>query len=137
MCLNLQDVPFCGLDKESCVAKQTLNDKNCLVTCDGLYADVEDDSLKISVQTLTRELRKGIINGVKWENDQDKSKENLLDALQQLLPSSEEAKVGELTKSYHKYKRKYVKHIIFNPNYTNFGKWYSACYPSIACFQVR
>ena len=122
----MQEFIFCGPEKESCVAKRTLNDKSCFVTCAGLYADVEDDSLKISVQTLTRELRKGIINGVKWENDQDKSKENLLDALQQLLPSSEEAKVGELTKSYHKYKRKYVKHIIFNPNYTNFSKCYSA-----------
>ena len=123
MCLNLQDVPFCGLDKERCVAEQTLNDKNCLVTCDGLYADVEDDSLKKSVQTLTQELRKGMLNGVKWENGRDQSKENLLDALQQLFPSSEEAKVEELTKSYHKYRKEYVKHLIFNPNYPNLSKW--------------
>ena len=123
MLLNLQDVPFCGLDKESCVAKQTLNDKNCLVTCDGLYADVEDDSLKKSVQTLTQELRKGMLNGVQWGLDKDKAKESLLDVLQQLLPSAEEAKIKALTKSYHKYKREYVKHLLFNPNFENLSKY--------------
>ena len=111
-----------------------MNDKSCLVACTGLYADVEDDSLKKSVQTLTRELRKGMINGVKWENGQDKSKENLLDALQQLLPSSEEAKVGELTKSYHKYKREYVKHLSFNPKEENLSKCIFRFFLSLCAF---
>ena len=45
----LQVVPFCGPEKENCVANQTLKDKSCLVSCDGLYADIEDDSLKQNV----------------------------------------------------------------------------------------
>ena len=34
---------------EVCVANQTLTDKNCLISCDGLYADITDDSLKQNV----------------------------------------------------------------------------------------
>ena len=37
---------FCGPEKETCVANQTLWDDKCLVPCEGLYADIEDDSLK-------------------------------------------------------------------------------------------
>ena len=29
-----------------CVASHALDDMNCLVPCDGLYADITDDSLK-------------------------------------------------------------------------------------------
>ena len=38
-----QDFAFCGLEKETCVAKQTLKDTKCLVPCDGLYADIADN----------------------------------------------------------------------------------------------
>ena len=38
-----QDFALCGLEKETCVAKQTLKDTKCLVPCDGLYADIADN----------------------------------------------------------------------------------------------
>ena len=44
-----QDFASCGPEKETCVANQTLKDKNCLVPCDGLYADIEDGSLDENV----------------------------------------------------------------------------------------
>ena len=44
-----QDIPYCGPEKETCVANVTLKDKACLISCDGLYADIEDISLKQSV----------------------------------------------------------------------------------------
>ena len=37
-----QDITNCGPEKETCVANQTLNDKECLVPCDGLYAYIMD-----------------------------------------------------------------------------------------------
>ena len=36
----------CGLEKKNCVTNQTLKDENCLVSCEGLYADISDGSLK-------------------------------------------------------------------------------------------
>ena len=47
--LICQEFAICGPEKKTCVANQTLNDKSCLVSCDGLYADIEDDSLKQNV----------------------------------------------------------------------------------------
>ena len=44
-----QDSLSCGLEMEVCVANQTMTDKNCLISCDGLYADITDDSLKQNV----------------------------------------------------------------------------------------
>ena len=41
-----KDITFCGNDKENCVANQTLKDESCLVPCEGLYADIADDSLR-------------------------------------------------------------------------------------------
>ena len=41
-----QEIAFCGPEKETCVANQTLKDEECLVSCEGLYADIADDSLK-------------------------------------------------------------------------------------------
>ena len=43
---------MCGSKKENCVANQTLEDKKCLVPCEGLYADVAEDSLKQNVISL-------------------------------------------------------------------------------------
>ena len=37
---------FCGPEQESCVLNQTLKDNSCLVSCDGFYADIADDSLQ-------------------------------------------------------------------------------------------
>ena len=42
----LKELTFCGPQHETCVSKQTLQDDSCLVACDGLYADITDDSLK-------------------------------------------------------------------------------------------
>ena len=35
-----------GPEMETCVKNQTLKDKECLVSCGGLYADISDDSLR-------------------------------------------------------------------------------------------
>ena len=40
----LQDFIVCGPEKETCVANKTLKDEKCFVPCDGLYADIADDS---------------------------------------------------------------------------------------------
>ena len=44
-----QESIACGPEKEHCVKNQTLKDKNCLVSCEGLYADISDDSLKQNI----------------------------------------------------------------------------------------
>ena len=44
-----QEFATCGPEKEICVRNQTLKDQNCLVPCDGLYADVQDGVLKQNV----------------------------------------------------------------------------------------
>ena len=121
----LQEFTICGPEKESCVATKTVNDKSCLVTCAGLYADVEDnvDDVREAVQTLAQELRKGLMKGIKWDYGRDEAKENLIDALQHLLPPAEDAEVKALTEGYHKYKREYVKHLLFNPNFENLSKY--------------
>ena len=47
--LSRQGFATCGPEKEICVRNQTLKDQNCLVPCDGLYADILDGSLKQNV----------------------------------------------------------------------------------------
>ena len=37
---------FYGPERAGCVSKQTLKDDSCLVACDGLYADISDDSFQ-------------------------------------------------------------------------------------------
>ena len=59
---SLQVSNFCGPEKESCVSKQTLKDKNCLVPCTGLHADIADDSLKQTTQALEQNVIKGSID---------------------------------------------------------------------------
>ena len=44
---------MCGPDQETCVANQTLTYEECLVSCEGLYADITDDSLKQYVEQNT------------------------------------------------------------------------------------
>ena len=111
-----------------------MKDKTCLVPCDGLYADIADNSLKQNVmkgknlsylcyiillinypsgfQTITDELGKGI---------------KRFEVLQQLFPNlsaDEESKsVDSLTRIYHKYKREYVKHLSFNPSMEDLSKY--------------
>ena len=41
-----QEIPHCGPEKETCVANVTLKDKECLIPCDGLYADIENFDLR-------------------------------------------------------------------------------------------
>ena len=55
----LQDIPYCGPEKETCVKNQTVDDKACLISCAGLYADITDDSLKQSVQEFEKYVEKG------------------------------------------------------------------------------
>ena len=45
---------FCGPERESCVANQTLKDKSCLVPCSGLYADIWDNSVKQNMMAGSR-----------------------------------------------------------------------------------
>ena len=56
---TFQVQPLCGPEKESCVANQTLRDKSCLLPCSGLYADIEDDSLKQTTQDFEQNMKKG------------------------------------------------------------------------------
>ena len=60
---KLQDLIFCGPREENCVAKQTLQDESCLVSCTGLYADVADDSLKETMLALDQSLEEKVIKG--------------------------------------------------------------------------
>ena len=54
--------------------------------------------------------------------------DELLRPLQELFPSSsadekeKEDTIVSLTEAYHNYKRKYVKHLTFNPKEKNFSK---------------
>ena len=46
-------------------------------------------------------------------------------ALQQMFPNSADEKgdeVQSLTEKYHKYKREYVRHLVFNPEEENLSK---------------
>ena len=43
---------MCGPEKECCVGNQTLRDNSCLVPCTGLYADISDDSLRQTMQSM-------------------------------------------------------------------------------------
>ena len=44
--IYLQDFAYCGPEQENCLANQTLKNKECLVSCEGLYADIADVSLR-------------------------------------------------------------------------------------------
>ena len=41
----MQELTYCGPKNEICVQNQTLGNQQCLVPCEGLYADIADDSL--------------------------------------------------------------------------------------------
>ena len=74
------------------------------------------------LHTLTQELGQG---------RQSESKERLNVALQQMFPPSADEEVDEvksLTKSYHKYKREYVKHLSFNPENESLSECVSNSY---------
>ena len=61
-------------------------------------------------------------NGVEyWEGEEYKER---IVALQQKIPTSDREvnDVEWLTEIYHKYKRKYVKHICFDPREENLSK---------------
>ena len=72
-----QDLNYCSPDKEDCIANQTLKEESCLVTCEGLYTDIEDDTLRQTTQAIERNVVKGKMlifnayNGKRrsWENE--------------------------------------------------------------------
>ena len=131
-------VTFCGPEKEDCAANQTLRDQTCLVPCSGLYADIQDNSLKHTMQAFKQDMMTGRIkmclniglhnhisgfhmlsNGVKYW------KSGYQERLQQMFPTSSDEEIDEVksfTESYHKYKRGYVKHLRFNPEEENLSK---------------
>ena len=41
----MQELAYCGPKNEMCVQNQTSGNQQCLVSCEGLYADIADDSL--------------------------------------------------------------------------------------------
>ena len=59
----LQVFTFCGPEKEGCIANLTLKDKNSLIPCTGLYADITEDSLKQSTQAFEKDMKKGKFHG--------------------------------------------------------------------------
>ena len=44
---NCQEFALCGPEKGTCVKKQSSEENECLVACDGLYADISDVSLMV------------------------------------------------------------------------------------------
>ena len=52
-------VPYCGPLEEDCVTNQTLKDKNCLIPCAGLYADITDYSGKQSGEAFEKYVVEG------------------------------------------------------------------------------
>ena len=68
---------------------------------------------------MTKEISSGLAS-VAWKDIETKDR---IAALLQLLPNSSasasekfDSELKSLTKSYHKYKREYVKHLLFNPD---------------------
>ena len=59
---------YCGPEASDCIANQTLDDASCLVPCDGLYADVADDTFyQLKLQTmedLVKSLEENMIKGI-------------------------------------------------------------------------
>ena len=106
--LTKQDSIYCGPAMETCVVNQTLKDRSCLVPCEGLYAYIEDGSLKENVMTSFKAISQ------QWGNKYVDA------ALQQVFPDSftdeETDHVTRLTEIYHKYKSKYVQHLSFSPS---------------------
>ena len=130
-----KDVTVCGPEKDTCIANLTLKDKSCLVPCDGLYADVADNSLKQNVMKGKNPLNSYhstfVDNyhhlGFQTITDELGKANKRFDALQQMFPdlsADEESKsVDSLTRIYHNYKREYVKHLSFNPGTENLSKY--------------
>ena len=118
-----QDFALCGLEKETCVAKQTLKDTKCLVPCDGLYADIADN-----YDTTIQNMKKGAQSFAtsyfsKSTGFQIISQEwgtkHVEDVLQRMFPNASEEEetdhLNTLTAAYKKYKMEYVKQLRFNP----------------------
>ena len=55
-----QEFSLCSPEKQNCVANLTLTEEECLVPCDGLYADITDDSLNQNVISLEQNTMKGL-----------------------------------------------------------------------------
>ena len=130
-----KDVTICGPEKDTCIANLTLKDKSCLVPCDGLYADVADNSLKQNVMKGKNPLNSYYSTfvdnyyhlGFQTITDELGKANKRFDVLQQMFPdlsADEESKsVDSLTRIYHNYKREYVKHLSFNPGTENLSKY--------------
>ena len=112
-----------------------MKDKSCLVPCDGLYADVADNSLKQNVMKGKNPLNSYYSTfvdnyyhlGFQTITDELGKANKRFDVLQQMFPdlsADEESKsVDSLTRIYHNYKREYVKHLSFNPGTENLSKY--------------
>ena len=49
----VQELAYCGPDKENCIANQTMRDKSCLVPCDGIYAYITAHEKDEDVKSVT------------------------------------------------------------------------------------
>ena len=129
---------FCGPEKESCVANQTLKDKSCLVSCTGLYADIADDS---RYQSMQQNMMKGIIillfdwlsftkskpglRGLTRRLDERSKGLDFESEFEQIfsMPMDKEDKLLRfLTERYVDYKVNYAKQLLFNPDSQNLSK---------------
>ena len=106
-----------------------MRDKNCWVPCDGLYADIEDGSLKENVMKGWSECLMSFIlsfSGFQKIMHKYGRDDELHQSLQELFASSSSDEKLEdmmaLTKAYHNYKMKYVKHISFSPEKENLSE---------------
>lgn len=136
----MQELAYCGPEKQNCIANQTLRDKNCLVPCGGLYADVTDDSLKYDVTkgfmcfyaffssdgiAGFHLMHQELSNGVTWRKV--KHREYLKKILHDMFPMSGHDERGEevkaMTARYLRYKMEYVKHLGFNPYKDNLSEY--------------
>ena len=100
-----------------------------MVPCDGLYADIADDSDKQNMKKgkksfiVTLYLILLLMTGLQLLKRYmgEWLQEELSVALEQIFPNSS-ADMLTLTKAYQKYKREYVKHLAFDPEAENLSK---------------
>ena len=121
--ISFQKAPnFCGPEHEDSVAKQTLNDDSCLVACDGLYADITDDSLQqktmegVNHLSLFLHFLKDITSGFLTFTYQTP------ETVQQFFSGSADVKEDGLEsfrQHYKSYKESYAKYMEFDPDDPN------------------
>ena len=110
---------------------QTLWSKNCLVSCEGIYAYITDESLQQIVMKgkfhfcplLIYSKHTGFLS-LTQDLDED-SRRRRLDDLEEIFSTSldkNNERLISLTEEYNQYKRNYVEHIQFDPAVKNLSE---------------